>query len=141
MPQATLYRQVGVLADEGILRIVGERQIRGATERTYMLDAAASHLTAEDVTDMTPDEHRRAFTLFVGTLVEAFDRYISSPSASPSDDGVGYRQIPLWLDDGELEHLTRDLRAVLERYADLPADGRSRRTMTTIIVPDPPAAG
>ena len=141
VPQATLYRHVGILVDEGVLDVVGERPVRGTTERSYALAAGTSHLTADDISGMTAADHRRAFTLFVGTLMEAFHRYISAPSASPGRDGVGYRQIPLWLDDGELEHLVQDLRAVVERYADHTERGdRIRRTLTTILIPDPPRA-
>lgn len=39
VPQSTLYRHIAKLAGAGILDIVGERQARGAIERTYQVNA------------------------------------------------------------------------------------------------------
>src|SRR4051794_13059461 len=65
---ATLYRHVGVLADAGVLTVVGERKVRGAAERSSRLDLTAASLMSGDVADMTADDHRRAFTTFAATL-------------------------------------------------------------------------
>src|SRR6185436_8294397 len=42
VPAASLYRHVGVLADAGVLTVVGERKVRGAAERSYRLDVGAA---------------------------------------------------------------------------------------------------
>ena len=39
---ATLYRQVARLVDAGVLGVVAERRVRGATERTYVLRASSA---------------------------------------------------------------------------------------------------
>lgn len=140
VPQASLYRHVGVLADAGVLEVVAERPVRGTVERTYRLASGAASVTAEDVESMTPDQHVEAFTTFVGALVDQFGRYVASPGADPGVDGVGYRQVPVWLDDGELASMVGELASVVERYASLePRRGRRRRTFTTIVIPDPPS--
>lgn len=138
VPQASLYRHVAMLTEAGVLEVVSERPVRGAVERTYRVPAGAASVTAEDVESMTPDEHVAAFTTFVGALMDAFGRYIGSPGSDPAVDGVGYRQVPLWLDDDELVSLAEELGSVLEGYAALePTDHRRRRTFTTIVIPDP----
>ena len=139
VPQASLYRHVSVLADAGILHVANERPVRGTVERTYRLATGAALVTAEDSAEMTADEHEQAFAAFAGALVDAFGRYVRNPAADPATDGMGYRQVPLWLDDAELQDLADEMREVLERYVSLPerAD-RRRRSLTTIIIPDPP---
>src|SRR3712207_9495280 len=42
VPAATLYRHVGVLAEAGVLVVVGERGVRRAAERGYRLVAYAA---------------------------------------------------------------------------------------------------
>src|SRR3954449_87372 len=64
VPVATLYRHVSVLADAGVLAVVGEREGRGAGGRGYPVGAAAASVDSEDAAAMTADEHRRAFTTF-----------------------------------------------------------------------------
>src|SRR3712207_7243752 len=61
VPAATLYRHVGVLADAGVLAVVGERKVRGAAERSYRLELPAASVDEEDAAAITPEEHRRAF--------------------------------------------------------------------------------
>src|SRR3954451_24255716 len=97
VPVATLYRHVSVLADAGVLAVVGERKVRGAAERSYRLDLAAASVDSEDAAAMTAGEHRRAFTTFAASLMADFDRYVTRAApdgGSPNlaADRVGYRQ-------------------------------------------------
>ena len=85
---------------------------------------------------MSPDDHRQAFTAFVAGLLADFDRYLARGAPDFSDDGVGYRQAALWLDDDELADLLADLREVIElRQRNEPAPGRTRRLLTTVLMP------
>src|SRR5690606_38147985 len=45
---ATLYRHVGALHDGGVLEVVEERHVRGATERTYALRTEAASVPPEE---------------------------------------------------------------------------------------------
>ena len=138
VPQASLYRHVAALADAGILEVSAERPVRGTVERTYRVGSGAASLTGADAATMDAEAHQEAFAVFVGTLLESFGRYVESPDADLAADGAGYRQVPLWLDDDEFSSLTEELRAVLERYVDRdPGPDRRRRTLTTIVIPDP----
>src|SRR3712207_7054841 len=54
----------------------------------------------------------------VAALLADFDRYADAatgPGLDPAADGVGYRQVALWLDDEEFTALVTELRAVLAR--------------------------
>ncbi|MFZ2175964.1 MAG: helix-turn-helix domain-containing protein, partial [Rhodococcus sp. (in: high G+C Gram-positive bacteria)] len=74
---ATLYRHVAALLDAGILRVVDERRVRGAVERTLALGERAAHGDLDEVRAMTAEQHRRAFTVFLGQLAGQFDRFIT----------------------------------------------------------------
>ncbi len=52
VPAATLYRHVGVLAEAGVLAVVGERKVRGAAERSYRLVSSAASVGADDAAGM-----------------------------------------------------------------------------------------
>lgn len=135
---ATLYRQVGVLADAGVLVVVGERKVRGAAERSYRLLDGAASVGPEEARGMSADDHRRAFTTFVAALLADFDRYLDGAGgdADLGRDGVGYRQVGLWLTDDEHAALLGELRGVLRRWSELaPAGGRRRRLVSTVLMP------
>jgi hypothetical protein len=141
VPVATLYRHVSVLADAGVLAVVGERKVRGAAERSYRLDLAAASVDSEDAAAMTADEHRRAFTTFAASLMADFDRYVTraAPDGGSADlaaDRVGYRQAAVWLTDEEFDEMAADLAAVLTaRMGNRPDGARRRRLVTTVHLP------
>jgi hypothetical protein len=141
VPVATLYRHVALLADAGILAVVGERRVRGAAERSYRLELEAASLSREDAAAMSAEGHRRAFTTFVATLLADFDRYLarSAPGGAAPDlaaDRVGYRQAAVWVTDPEFDAMVADLAAVLQaRMANQPDGARRRRLVSTVHLP------
>jgi hypothetical protein len=141
VPVATLYRHVAVLADAGVLAVVGERKVRGAAERTYRLDLAAASLGPGDAAAMTADDHRRAFTTFAAALMADFDRYVTgaAPDGGSPDlaaDRVGYRQAAVWVTDEEFDAMAADLAEVVNaRTVNRPDGARRRRLVTTVHLP------
>ena len=144
VPTATLYRQVALLLDGGVLEVAAERRVRGAVERSYRLCTEQASVDPDQLAVMGPQEHRAGFTAFVAGLLADFDRYLASGSPDLVRDGVGYRHYALHLSDAELRALLEELAAVLlPRLAFTPARGRRRRMLTTILMPAdlPPREG
>ena len=135
--QATLYRHLAQLADGGLLEIVDERPVRGGVERTYGVVSSKVSLTEEELASATADDHFRYFATFVGTLLADFAAYLGTSDLDLAADRVGYRQVPLWLTDAELDVLVKKMSgAVQECLGNEPAPGRRRRLLSTIMVPD-----
>src|SRR5919199_2632716 len=102
---ATLYRQVATLAEAGVLEVTEERRVRGAAERTYRLRLEAAVVGPEEAAQLTPEQHRQAFTTFIAGLLGDFDHYLDRGDVDPGRDRVGYRQAALYLTDDELDDL------------------------------------
>lgn len=132
---ATLYRQVATLADGGVLEVVEERRVRGATERTYRLRTEAARVGPEEARRLSPEEHRQAFTTFVAGVLDDFDHYLERQDVDLGRDVVGYRKAALYLTDEEVLALVADLREVVSRRVSLPPEGRTRRLLTTVLLP------
>lgn len=139
VPVASLYRHVRVLADNDVLAVVEERQVRGGTERTYELRGAV--VGPEEAGTLSPAQHRQAFLWFVSTLVTDFDRYLAGPDLDPAQDRVGYRQVGLHLSDAELDELLQAMSAALLPFLGRePSPERRLRLLSTVLVPvDPPS--
>ncbi|MCF6733765.1 helix-turn-helix domain-containing protein [Blastococcus sp. KM273129] len=136
VPVASLYRHVGVLADAGVLEVVGERKVRGASERSYRLVLEAADVPADDLNALSAEDHRRAFTAFVAALLADFDRYLDRGAPDLARDGAGYRQVGLWLTDEEFAGFLADLRALFQRrLSNRPGDGRRRRLVGLVNLP------
>jgi Helix-turn-helix domain len=138
VPLASLYRHVGLLADGGVLRVVGKRKVRGTAERSYRLDLAAASIGAGDAAAMTPEDHRRAFRTFAAALLGDFDRYLARAGDHPdlARDRIGYRQAAVWVTDEEFDALVADLAAVLRpRLEQAPYGARRRRVVSIVNLP------
>jgi hypothetical protein len=134
----SIYRHVGLLAKAGVLHVVAERRVRGVVERTYALRLDAARMTPDVVAAMTPEEHAQAFMAFVAGLLGDFDRYLAAGRPDPVRDGAGYRVAGMWLDDTELAEFLQDLTAIaLPRLANQPGDGRRRRMLYSVLLPEP----
>lgn len=137
VPQATLYRHVNQLHDGGLLEVVDEQPVRGGVERTYGVVAEVVSLGPSEYEDATAEDHLRYFTTFLGTLIDSFGAYLDEGPTDFVTDGVGYRQVPLWLTDEEFADVASALReAVRPALDNIPAPGRRRRLITTIVMPD-----
>jgi DNA-binding transcriptional ArsR family regulator len=139
---ASLYRHVARLVDAGVLSVVGERRVRGAVERTYVLRVAAASVNLNELTTMSREDHRQLFMAFVAGLLGDFDRYLSREDIDFLRDGVSFRMAGLWLDDAEYAELMHDLARVLQpRAANAPKPGRRRRILGSVLLPGEDAPG
>ena len=137
VPAATLYRQVNVLLDGGVLEVLDERKVRGAVERTLVLRASRAHVDGEAAASMSADEHRRAFLTFTASLLGDFERYLTGGGVDLARDLAGYTQVGMHLTDEEMHAFLAELQSVvLPRLQNEPAPGRRRRVLTTIVLPD-----
>jgi len=138
VPTASLYRHVSALIDGGVLEVVAERAVRGARERTLRVVLSAASLEAEDIVGLSAGQHLDGVTAFLGGVLQAASEYLAAPGADPAHDGFGYRQVALWADDEEHASLIAALRELLAAAAERgPGEGRRRRVLTTVLVPDP----
>ena len=137
VPSATLYRQVAALTQGGVLQVVDEKRVRGAVERTYVLRTGAAYVDADEAREMTVEEHRQVFLTFAVGLLADFDRYLDRGDVDPARDLVGFTKNAMYLTDEELAEVVEELRALLHpRLALPPAPGRTRRLLTTVLLPD-----
>lgn len=134
--RATVYRQLALLADGGLVEVVGEQRVRGMTERSYRLRRDDAVITTEAASRMTADEHRRGLAAVIASVLAEFDVYLGRADADPIADGVNYRQFSLWLDPEERASLTEEVRAAIAaRVGNRPRPGRTRHLLTPIFFP------
>lgn len=135
---ATLYRQVATLAQAGVLTVVDERRVRGTVERTYALSITDAQVSDQELSRMTPEDHRRAFLAFLAGMLADVDRYIESGDVDLQRDGAGYRTVGLWLTTEELTAMVADIgTAVQARSSNGPEGRRTRRMLSTVLIPMP----
>ena len=136
VPLASLYRHLNALVAAGIAEVVGERPVRGATERTYTIVEGRGVLAPDDVRGLDANAHLQLFAIFLAGVLSDFGRYLDRGTPDLEADYVGYRQLDLYLSDEELREMLEEMNAAVRRRAGQgPAEGRQRRLLTTILMP------
>jgi DNA-binding transcriptional ArsR family regulator len=141
VPKTTMYRHVGLLAEAGLLEVVGEQRVHGAVERRYRLNRARAVISPDMAASMSLDDHRHGFAAAMAALLADFNAYLDREHADPTADLVSYRQFPLWLDQQELADLIGGLRrAIAAKINNKPTPGRNLHLLSTILFPieEPP---
>lgn len=134
--KATVYRHVSLLAEAGVLEVVSEQRVHGAVERRYRLYRPRAVINPEAAASMTLEEHRHGFAAATAALVAEFNTYLHQGNADPTGDKVGYRQIPLWLSQDELDELISQIRTILVSKMDnQPGPGRRLHLLSPILFP------
>ena len=136
IPIATLYRHINALTEGGAIAVAEERRVRGTMERHYALAPGGGNLDAADVATFPRDDHRQYFTAFAAHLLNDFNRYVDGCDLGTLPEELGYHQHALFLNAEELQSFTRDVSALLQRYASLPAsDDRRQMIFSTVLMP------
>ena len=137
VPPATLYRHINRLAKGGVIEVVEERPVRGVVERVYAVNVqGGAYLSATEMEHVGREDHIRYFAVFLAGLLDEFERYLEQPAANPGEDGVGYRQFPVYLNDEELDEFLGAMNAlILRAMRNEPQPDRTRRVLTRIIIP------
>ncbi len=85
-------------------------------------------MSPEEVANASRDQHLAYFEAFVASLIGEFNAL--------EKDGVGYREVVLYLSDGEFRKMTRALNDALRPYAGKKASSlRAARLLATVLIP------
>ncbi len=130
IPQATLYRQVKVLNENGFIDICGKRRVRGTLEHTYRL---ADGLLTSDTS--RPGDASTQFALY--SIAQDFADYSMLIDADPDRDMLNLRSMPLMMSDAEFTEYLRSINKLTEHYIhNEPVNGRRARRVTFISSPE-----
>jgi|SRR5579871_4980653 len=135
--QASLYRHIKRLVEAGVLKIVRETPVRGATEKVYSLASDnAGDLDHAEFEQISREDHLRFFADFLASLLGQYRLYLQQEKIDVIGDGVTYHTVPINLSTEEDRAFRAELRAIVERArATPPAPERRRRLISVIQIP------
>jgi DNA-binding transcriptional ArsR family regulator len=137
IPQSTLYRQISALAEGGVLEVVAEQSVNGATERTYALVEGGGRLSPDDMRSLSTEEHVHFFTVYAASLIEAFAQSVQSMDISRIDQsGMAYSRGVVHLSDAERAEFQQRMNAVVaEMLSRPPSPERTPYTIAMVVLP------
>jgi DNA-binding HxlR family transcriptional regulator len=139
IPQASLYRNLKKLVETEVIHIVEEIPNRGTVEKVYSIhNPSKASIGLEDLNKLSRDEHMSLFIKFMANLMGEYERYLAQDTIDLAADGVTYRQASVYLNEDEHSQFINEISAVYSKVIkNEPKKGRRRRTIATIMIPEP----
>jgi len=138
VPIATLYRHVGYLVTHGLLEVSSEQQVRGVSERTYRVVEELANPSAEELGALSPEELLATFTMFTSGMIRDFSTYVDQGDHDLVEDRVSFAQADFWATTGEVDAFFDTVMVALrELMSNEQAPDRTRRVLTTVLLPRP----
>lgn len=136
IPQATLYRNLKKMLNDGILKVVGETQIRGTVEKTYAPAFDFNEDFETIITENSGTLYMRLFTQYMLGFAKQFQEYCKSPDINIQKDLSGFSLSHIYLSDDELTELMKSISNVIHAAEKNKAKtGRKLRTLGLIVSP------
>ncbi|WP_117169892.1 helix-turn-helix domain-containing protein [Paraliobacillus sediminis] len=136
IPQATLYRYLKRMTNDGILKVVEENQVRGTIEKTYAV-AIKLDISGEELTGPNAgDAYIQMFTQYVFSFIKRFQEYYKNPDIDIQKDQSGFSLAPIYATEEELALAIEEYAKIIQPlYKNRPKSDRKLRNVGLIISP------
>lgn len=136
IPQATLYRYLKRMTNDGILKVVEENQVRGTIEKTYGVAINLDSNGQDMIGENSGDAYMQMFMQYVFGFVKRFQEYCKNPNIDILKDRSGFSLAPIYATDEELESAMVEYSKIIQPlYKNRPTPDRKSRTLGLIISP------
>jgi DNA-binding transcriptional ArsR family regulator len=139
VPLPTLYRNLKILVDAGLIATVEKIQRRGVVQHVYEAVGKTS-VTKGEAAEWGPTGWQQGLDSFLGGISATYRAYLSAGGNEPCPAWGG----ALYVTPEEEQELGEAIRAAVQKYADRrPSDGRRRLVVSVVVQPDqdpPPKA-
>ena len=140
IPQATLYRTLKKMADDGVIAVVEENKVRNVTEKVYAVAEDFTGDILKILDENAGDAYFGLFQQFTLGLLREFQEYARQPDIDIKRDGSGFSSVPFYATEAEVAELSAKVAEVLTPYyQNEQTPGRKMRTFARIITPPRPA--
>ena len=136
IPQATLYRYIKKMTEDGILLVVDEKQVRNVTEKTYTINLDYKREIDKILKENSGEGYLGLFHQFCNGLINEFQAYTNRDNIDIINDGSGFRLIPFFASTNELKELSEKIQEIIKPYYENePSPDRKLRNAAIIFTP------
>ena len=136
LPQATLYRYLKKMVEDGILVVAEERKVRNVTEKTYAMGIDFEAYVQEMIAENSGEAYLGIFQQFSVGLLKEFSAYSKRDDIDIRNDGSGFRVASIYATVEELETLSKSIWELIAPYRDRkPTAQQKSRSVAVIFTP------
>lgn len=138
IPQATLYRHLGKMVKNGVLRIAEERPVRAVVEKVYAINMDTTQDIPCLLKENRGDVYLSLFAQFSAALMREFADYAARDDINILKDGSGFSTGPIAVNLEELEALMIKIGKLIAPYRtqeQAAKPGRKLHSLAIVITP------
>ena len=136
IPQATLYRNLKKMLNDGIIKVVEKKQVRGTVESTYALALNLNSEFEAILAENSGPLYMQLFMQYFLGFAKQFREYCKSPNIDIKKDMSGFSLSHLYLSDEELIELMKNISNIIKTVEkNEPKTERKLRTLGIIVTP------
>lgn len=140
VPLGTVYRHINILHQAGLIKVVGERRVKGTLERQFAVVDAATYLSEKDLASLTADDITGLAAAVSSAVQAGFHRYVQQAQLPPKEGEISMVARSLYLTHQEYAAFRQHLVEVLSKMGRDPGPEYERRLIGFFSVPDPEIA-
>ena len=136
LPQATRYRYLKKMVEDGVLVVVEERKVRNVTEKVYAMGIDLNVHVEKMIAENSGEAYLAMFQQFTMGLLKEFSTYSRRDDIDLANDGSGFRVASICASVEELEALSKSIWALIAPYKDRElTPERKNRSVAVIFTP------
>lgn len=136
IPQATLYRNLKKMLNDGLIKVVEKKQVRGTVESTYALALNLNSEFEAILAENSGPLYMQLFMQYFLGFAKQFREYCKSPNIDIQKDMSGFSLSHLYLSDEELIELMKNISNIIKTVEkNEPKTERKLRTLGIIVTP------
>jgi DNA-binding transcriptional ArsR family regulator len=137
VPLGTVYRHLNILLEAGLIKVVGERRVKGTLERQFAIVDSATFLSEKERANLTADDITGLVAALSGVIQAGFHRYVQRAALPPKEGEVSFLAKSLYLTGEEYGVFRRHLITLLGKVGREPGPQYERRLIGFFSAPDP----
>ncbi len=140
VPLGTVYRHLNILLEAGLIKVVGERRVKGTLERQFAIVDTATFLTEAERTTLKPDDITGLVAALSSVVQAGFHRYTMRAEMPPKEGEISLIAKSLYLTPEEYREFRGHLITLLSKVGRGPNPQYERRMIGYFSAPDPEIA-
>lgn len=133
--QATLYRSINQMEEEGIIEVVKEEKKRAIVEKTYSIQKTIDDMKRIVETDNDGDAFYAIMASYLLVMMDKFRRYSQKPDINIREDGVCIAGLPVFASRDELTELKEKTYEIWRPYMERTGDGQRMHIVSLVVTP------
>lgn len=137
VPLGTVYRHLNILLEAGLIKVIGERRVKGTLERQFAIVDSATFLTEKERETLTADDITGLVAALSGAIQAGFHRYTASARMPPKEGEISLIAKSLYLTLEEYGEFCGHLITLLSKVGRGPDSQYERRLIGFFSAPNP----